>query len=141
MLPFKNESNLFSAFQKWTFYISTLEMISRKKKYVKLIQINHFFHCILITVWKYNNFPAILILRKIKFVWFQKVKNWHFNNFGSFEFWCLEKFQIMKCQKFPKFRAAQMAKMAVFFVSKWPKLILCKIWVAEKSWNFHIVYS
>ena len=40
-----------------------------------------------------------------------------------------------------KFRAAQKVKMAFFGTSKWPKLISRKIWVAEKSWNFHIVFS
>ena len=34
-----------------------------------------------------------------------------------------------------------MVKMTVFVTSKWPKLISRKIWVAEKPWNFHIVYS
>ena len=33
-----------------------------------------------------------------------------------------------------------MVKMTVFGASKWPKLISRKIWVAEKSWKFHIVY-
>ena len=31
--------------------------------------------------------------------------------------------------------------MAIFGTSIWPKLISRKIWVAEKSWNFHIVCS
>ena len=34
-----------------------------------------------------------------------------------------------------------MVKIAVFGASKWPKLIWRKIWVAGKSWNFHIEYS
>ena len=40
-----------------------------------------------------------------------------------------------------KIRTAQTVKMAAFWASKWPKLISCKIWVAEKSWNFQIQYS
>ena len=47
----------------------------------------------------------------------------------------------MKVSKFPKFRAVQMVKMVVVWDSKWPKLFSRKNWVAEKSWNFHIVYS
>ena len=33
-----------------------------------------------------------------------------------------------------------MVKVAAFAASKWSKLISRKIWVAEKSWNFHIEY-
>ena len=36
---------------------------------------------------------------------------------------------------------SKLLKMSVFGASKWPKLILRKIWVAENSWNFHIVSS
>ena len=43
---------------------------------------------------------------------------------------------MSKISKYSKFRAAQMVKMA-----KCPKLIWCKIWVAEKSWYLHILYS
>ena len=34
-----------------------------------------------------------------------------------------------------------MVKMAVYGASKWSKLISHKIWEAEKSWIFNIVYS
>ena len=74
---------------------------------------------------------------------FKRTKKSRFNNFEGFEFWFLEKFPTWKCQKFPKnskFIAAQMVKMAVFGGSKWPKLISRKFWVAEISWNFHMVY-
>ena len=40
-----------------------------------------------IPMWKFSNFPAIQILREIKFGWLQKVKNCHFGNFEGFEFW------------------------------------------------------
>ena len=46
-----------------------------------------------------------------------------------------------KISKNLRFRAAQMFKMAVFVCSTWPKLISRKIWVTEKSWSLHIVYS
>ena len=75
----------------------------------------------------------------------QKVKNCHFDHFGGFELLFLDIFHTQKCQKIPKIPkipiSAQMVQMAVFRASKWPKLISRKIWVAEKSWNFHIVYS
>ena len=53
------------------------------------------------------------------------------------------KISHLKMSKVPrnsKLRVAQMVKMAVFGASKWPKLVSRKIWVAELSWNFHIVY-
>ena len=106
------------------------------------------FHIVYSTVWKSSNFPATLIfyhwfLREINFGWFQKVKNCLFNNLRSFEFWFLEIFHawIFKILKNWKSRAVQMVKMAISGASKWQKLISRKIWVAEKSWNFHIGYS
>ena len=40
-----------------------------------------------------------------------------------------------------KLRAAKMRKIVFFGISKWLKLISRKIWVAEKSWNFHTFVS
>ena len=59
----------------------------------------------------------------------------------NFDFW--KKFTLINFQMSEnlKFRAAQMVKFTDFGASKWPKLISLKIWVAEKSCNFHIVYS
>ena len=88
------------------------------------------------TVWNFSNFPATLVLIEFNFGWFQRVKNCRFTNLEGFKF-CLEKFHIWKCQKFPKFKAAQQND-SFCGTSKWPKLISCKIWVTEKSWNFHI---
>ena len=59
----------------------------------------------------------------------------------NFYFWKISHLKRLKVAKTSKFRAAQMVKMAVFVGSKWPKLILHKIWMVELSWNFHIVYS
>ena len=46
---------------------------------------------------------------------------------------------MSKNPKKSNFRAPQTVEMAVFEASKWPKLISCKIFVAQKSWHFHIV--
>ena len=48
---------------------------------------------------------------------------------------------MSKVYKNSNFGAAQMVKMVGFGPQKLPKLILCKIWLAEKSLNFHIAYS
>ena len=67
-------------------------------------------------VCKFSNFPVTLFLREINFGAFHKDKNWHFNNFESFEFWFLE-ISLLKRSEIPKtskFRAAKMIKMAVF---------------------------
>ena len=48
---------------------------------------------------------------------------------------------MSKVPKNSKFRADQIVKMAVLGASKRPKMILLKIWVAEKSWNFHLLQS
>ena len=45
-----------------------------------------------------------------------------------------QKFKIQSCSTGPNCSFLGL-------ISKWPKLISRNIWVAEKSWNFHIVYS
>ena len=57
----------------------------------------------------------------------------------NIRFW--KKFTLENVKSTPKYKIAQMVKMAVFGASKWPKVTSRKIWVEEKSWNFHIVYS
>ena len=92
----------------------------------------------------FSTFHTTLILREINFDWFRKVKNCCFYYFGGFEFWFLRKMSCLKMSKSSQkliFRSAQMVKMAVFWASKWPRLISCKIWSTEKSCNFHIGYS
>ena len=71
------------------------------------------------------------------------VINCSFNNFEGLELWFLGKFTLENVKSFKnsKFRAGQMIKMTVFWAAKWPKLISRKMWVAEKSCNFHIVNS
>ena len=60
--------------------------------------------------WKFSNFPATLILHESIFGWFQRVKNYSFNNFESFEFWFFEKFHTWKCEKFPKIQNSELLK-------------------------------
>ena len=48
---------------------------------------------------------------------------------------------MSKAPKNAKFRAAQKGKTAVYKASQWAKLISSKIYVAEKTWNFCLVYS
>ena len=72
---------------------------------------------------------------------FRRSKTAVFNNFEGFRFWSLEKFHTWIVKSVSKFSAAQMVTMAGLGASKWSKLISRKIWVVEKSWNFHIVYS
>ena len=55
-------------------------------------------------MWKFSNFSATFILHEINFGWFQRVKNWRFNNFEGFEFQFLEQFQNRICQKLPQFK-------------------------------------
>ena len=74
-------------------------------------------------------FSAILILREINFgSWYQKVKKCHFNNFGGFEYWFLEKFHTWKCQTFPKIQNSEVLKW-----SKWQFLGLQN----DPNW-FHV---
>ena len=97
------------------------------------------FDCGYPTVLKFSNFSATLNLREINFGWFQKVKDCYFNHFEGFEFWFLQKFHTWNVKSSQKFRVTQMVKITDFEASKGPKLISRKIWVTEKSLNFHIV--
>ena len=101
------------------------------------------FDCRFSTLWIFSNFPALLIFHEINSGYIQKVTNCRYKNFGGLEFWFLEKFHTWKCQKFPKIQDSERRKW-----SKWQFLGLQndqntfsrKIWVAEKAWNFHILY-
>ena len=93
------------------------------------------FNCGYSIVWKFSNFPVILILREISFSWFQKVKLCCLTIFRK-----ISGLKMSKFLKNWKFRAAQLVKMVVFGASKWLKMISRKIWVSDTSSNFHIVY-
>ena len=63
----------------------------------------------------------------------QKLPFWPFWMliFGNFIYESIKDFQIFKIQN------CQNGQNGSFWTSKWPKLILRKIWVAVKSWKFH----
>ena len=60
---------------------------------------------------------------------------------NDFDFWITFALEMSKVFKNPKFRGVQLVRIDSFGASKCPKLISRKIWVTEKSWNFHILYS
>ena len=101
-------------------------------------------------------FLPTLILREIIFGGYQKVKNCHFNQFWSFEFWFFVNFTLEEVKNTQKleFAAAKLVKMAIFRgilsyqnwfhiksdYSTFIKIIFSrKIWKAKKFWNFHTV--
>ena len=65
------------------------------------------FDCGYSTLWKISNFPTTLILRKIKFGWFQKVKHYRLNNFERI----FGQISVWKCQKFPKIQTSELLKL------------------------------
>ena len=84
-------------------------------------------YCYLLTntVWKFSRFPATLILCEINFGWFQRVKNYRFNNSEGIELWFSRKISHLKMSKVPKnsnFRTAQTVKIAVFWCFKMTKI-------------------
>ena len=86
----------------------------------------------------YSKYQIVSI---IKFHFFQKArKDLNLDTKSEFSFGCAL-FKIGNTewhfQKW-KFKASEMVIMAVFDLLEIPKLISRKIWVAEKSWNFHI---
>ena len=64
-----------------------------------------------ITVWKFGDFKATLILWEINFCWFQKVKNCQLENFENFKF---ENFTHENVKKPLKIQNAELLKL-----SKW----------------------
>ena len=102
-------------------------------------------HCILIfsfrsDVWKLQNFSVNQILREIKVCRSRESQNLQFNTLRSSEFWDLWLFPLIEGWNLPKWQKSEppkMAKITVFQLPNSPKLISRKIWVIEKSWNFH----
>ena len=95
-------------------------------------------------LWKFHSVEGILAIflpLEVGFCWVQKAKICCLNNFEAFELWFLEKIDVWKCQKIPQIQNSDLQKwpkMAIYWASKWPKLISPKIWVREKIWNFQI---
>ena len=115
--------------------LPSLNLISRK---IWETGISLDFHTVSF-VCTFNNFSAFLILREINFGWFQDFENCLFNQFEGFEV-CFLGISQLKMSKIPKnsnLRAAKMVKHGSFWGFKLTKLISRKIWVAEKSRNFH----
>ena len=67
----------------------------------------------------------------------------HLNIVTGYEFWFLWIFSTfwgLNCTQLTKFKAPKMAKTVVLALFHSSKLISRKIWVMEKSWNFHTVW-
>ena len=86
-------------------------------------------------------FSFTLILCEVKFEYSRSAKSAIFTHLGLwilifmnfFIFWRL------KFTKSTKFRAPKMAKTAILELLNFQNLISRKIWLIEKSWNFHTV--
>ena len=65
-------------------------------------------------LWKFSNFPAILILREINFGWVQRVKTVISSILEAMniDFLGISLLKMAKISKNSKFTAAQMVKMA-----------------------------
>ena len=101
-------------------------------------QRNWEFDCGYSTVWKFSNFPvASLVLRetdfrrlKIAILTILEALNIDFwKNFTLENVKTFQKFKILNCSN---------GQDDSFWASKWSKLISRKIWMSEKSLNFHV---
>ena len=101
------------------------------------------FQCCQLTVWNLAIFLTLWFYVKSILADFRMSKTVVLTILEGlkFELLGISHLKMSKVSKNSKFRAAQMLKMAVFGASKWHKLISRKTWVAEKAWNFHIMYS
>ena len=96
------------------------------------------------TVWKIHSFSITQILREINFEDSRRTKSAIVTHFRGYEFWFLYIFALWKAKiyqiyKIRSLRNSECGKMADFARVESPKLISRKIWVIEKSWNFHTV--
>ena len=89
-------------------------------------------------MWKIQDFCITQILREINFVNSRSAKTAVFANLGAVNFVHLVNCQIPKYV--PKFRETKCVKITHFPLLESQNLISRKIWVIEKSWNFHIVF-
>ena len=96
-------------------------------------------------VWKFHDFSCHSSFTWNQFRESRSSKTAIFANFGALKFVNLVNISLQKlkkCKNFikTKFRASICVKMADFALLESPKkLISRKIWVIEKSWNFHTV--
>ena len=93
------------------------------------------------TVWKFHDFSITLILREINLWNSRNAKTAILSHLQAlnFDFYNFCTFWRLIFTQSTKFAAPKMAKMAVFTLLESEKLISHKIWVIEKSWNFHTV--
>ena len=93
------------------------------------------------SVWKILDFCTTQILCEINFWSFRRPKSCHLVNLSSSEFEFLWGYDINKFEIVSKVRlwACRIISSIVLTFSNQPNLISRKIWVAEKSWNFHTV--
>ena len=95
------------------------------------------------TVWKFKDFSISRILREINFEdsWSAKsaiLPHLEALNFGYYLFLHFLKGEIDQINKNQK---PKICKKGSFSLQESSKLISRKIWVIEKSWNFHTVIS
>ena len=93
-------------------------------------------------VWKFWDISVSQILREIIFEDSGSAKSAISTQSGS-EFWFFVTFCTfwkLKFNKWTKLRALKIAKTAVLKLLDSQILISHKIWMTEKSWNFHTVF-
>ena len=124
--------------------INTYQSQSHKKYSTDLGNLIGNFDCEYSKVWKFSNFLATLILCEINFSWFQRLKNCCFNNLAGFEFWVFGYFTLenVKCSQKFEIQSYIFSQNCSFWgLQNYQNWLHVKIWVAEESWNFHIVSS
>ena len=80
------------------------------------------------SMWKFNDISDTQILREINFLWFQKVKNCHFDHLSCSEFCIFGNFWHFKSEIFPKIK-----------IQSLQNCYNSSFWRFENSYNwFHI---
>ena len=74
-------------------------------------------------VWKLAIFSQFRFLREINFGWFKKIKSFHFNHFGGFEFI----YFTWKCQKLPEIQYSELLKLSKWQILRHQNDQQCKI--------------
>ena len=94
-------------------------------------------------MWKFQHFSVTQILREINFEdsWSAKSAILTHLEALNFEFLYFLHFLKAEIYQMNKIHSPKMAKTAVFALLEFTKLISRKIWMIQKSWNFHTVCS
>ena len=95
------------------------------------------------TVWKFHDFSITQIFREIDFWDSTSARSaiWTDLKALNFDFYAFLHPLKAEIRQKLKFRASKCVKITDFALLESPKLISCKIWVIQKSWNFHTVAS